>query len=159
MGTVEQPNKDTRKPASDLTPADFAAFPIWEYVMDEDQFDETYVRPVMEARLPDNGELFHVGMELRTAKGTTRPGCVEFFDGEYRFPGTFLRGELRDLEPRVVDVTEWRAQMEEVFAQPVAEIFPLHWKLTVPHSDKRRSGRGLLILTASNSCRFEEDDV
>ncbi|MDX2220866.1 MAG: hypothetical protein SF172_17735 [Burkholderiales bacterium] len=156
---METPTKDTRKPASDLSPIDMAVFPIWEYVMDETQFDETYVRPVCKARVPNNGELYHLGMELRTTSGVVRPGCVEIFDGEYRFPMTFLRNELCDLEPRVIAVDEWRRQMETVFGLPLDDIFPLQWKLSAPHGNKRRSGRGKIVLTPSNACRFEEDDV
>jgi hypothetical protein len=127
--------------------------------MDETQYDETYVRPVSKAQLPDNGELYHLGMELRTAKGVVRPGCVEIFGGEYRLPMTFLRSELCDLEPRVIAVDEWQRQLETVFELPLDEIFPLQWKLSVPHADKGRSGRGKIVLTPSNTCRIEEDDV
>jgi hypothetical protein len=69
-------------------------------------------------------------MELRTADGTIRPGCLEYVDGEYRFPATFLNDELCELEPLAHNVDEWRAQRT-----------------------------GLILLTPSNSCRFEEDDA
>ena len=127
--------------------------------MDENQYDETYVRPVLKPLVPDTDELIHVGLRWCTVKGTVRPGCVELFLYKYRFPATFLRGELCDLEPRVVGVQAWKAQLEEVFGEPFAQIFPLRWELAVAHANRRRSGRGLLTLTQSNSCQFTEDDA
>lgn len=48
------PTPATRKPVDRLTAADFSAFPVWEYAIDEEDIpgrDETWVRPVDRARL------------------------------------------------------------------------------------------------------------
>lgn len=37
----------TRKPVTKLTAVDLRTFPIWEYAIDEDLQDETWVRPVV----------------------------------------------------------------------------------------------------------------
>ena len=167
---MKAPTNRTRKPACDLTPIDFATFPLWEYVLDEGAFDETYVRPVLRPAIPDNGELFFVAVDLCSARGVLRPGCVEFFQNAYRFPGTFLKEELCDLEPRGSEThlkvhgvlnpqieRAWVKRLEEVFGAPFAEIFPMRWRLRVPHASKGRSSSGTVTYIAHKSCEWAED--
>ena len=69
----------TRKPIDQLTPDDLLAFPIWEFVSDEEEVegqDETWVRPLVDTVVPDDGWSLSVAADFRTPSGAVFPGLV-----------------------------------------------------------------------------------
>src|SRR5580698_8379891 len=95
----------TRKPIDQITVADLVDFPIWEFCLDEEGvegMDETWVRPLAAAAVPNGAYSLSVAAEFETASdirvsglmGVTSAGEVEIseavllFDGKYLFvPG------------------------------------------------------------------------
>src|SRR5215472_17505777 len=93
----------TRKPIDQITVADLVDFPIWEFCLDEEGvegMDETWVRPLAAAAMPNEANSLSVAAEFETASGlrvngligvTTVEGEVEIaypvllFDGKYLF--------------------------------------------------------------------------
>ena len=93
----------TRKPIDQITVADLVDFPIWEFCLDEEGvegMDETWVRPLAAAAVPNEAYSLSVAAEFETASGlrvngligvTTAEGEVEIaypvllFDGKYLF--------------------------------------------------------------------------
>ena len=91
----------TRKPIDQITVADLVDFPIWEFCLDEEGvegMDETWVRPLAAAAVPNGTYSLSVAAEFETASGlrvngligvTTAEGEVEIahpvllFDGKY----------------------------------------------------------------------------
>jgi len=69
----------TRKPVEDLTVADLEAFPIWEFAADEEENeeqDETWVKPVPAAEVPAGAWSLSVAAVLRLAGGHVYPGVL-----------------------------------------------------------------------------------
>ena len=93
----------TRKPIDQITVADLVDFPIWEFCLDEEGvegMDETWVRPLAAAAVPNGAYSLSVAAEFETASGlrvngligvTTAEGEVEIaypvllFNGKYLF--------------------------------------------------------------------------
>jgi hypothetical protein len=76
---MTRPSLRTRKPVDALTPDDLAAFPIWEFAIDEEDEpdrDETWVRPVKAARVPRGRASLSVAADVETASGLRCDGFV-----------------------------------------------------------------------------------
>ena len=126
----------TRKPIDQITVADLVDFPIWEFCLDEEGvegMDETWVRPLAAAAVPNGAYSLSVAAEFETASGlrvngligvTTIAGEVEIaypvllFDGKYLFV------------PSQHDIDEElrRAVVDALGPSPV---FPLRYRLSV----------------------------
>ena len=126
----------TRKPIDQITVADLVDFPIWEFCLDEEGvegMDETWVRPLAAAVVPNGAYSLSVAAEFETASGlrvngligvTTAAGEVEIaypvllFDGKYLFV------------PSQHDIDEElrRAVVDALGPSPV---FPLRYRLGV----------------------------
>jgi hypothetical protein len=68
---------NTRKPVTDLTPADLKTYPVWEFAIDEETLpgrDETWVRPIDTRSVPVGMYSMPVATEFRTQCGRTFPG-------------------------------------------------------------------------------------
>ena len=126
----------TRKPIDQITVADLVDFPIWEFCLDEEgveSMDETWVRPLAAAAVPNEAYSLSVAAEFETASGlrvngligvTTAEGEVEIaypvllFDGKYLFvPSQHDADE--ELRRAVVD------------ALGPSPVFPLRYRLGV----------------------------
>jgi hypothetical protein len=73
------PTPATRKPVDRLTTLDFAAFPVWEYAIDEEEVagrDETWVRPADRARLRRGLYSQLVLSSFKTSRGDVLPGFM-----------------------------------------------------------------------------------
>ena len=132
----------TRKPIDQITVADLVDFPIWEFCLDEegvDGMDETWVRPLAAAAVPNGAYSLSVAAEFETASGlrvngligvTVAEGEVEIaypvllFDGKYLFVpsqhGVQINAANEQLRQAVVDAL-----------QP-SPVFPLRYRLSVP---------------------------
>ncbi len=75
-----RPTLDTRKPIDSLTGADMAAFPIWEFAIDEEDIegrDETWVRPVNARIIPKGLYSLSVAADFQTKTGISITGFVD----------------------------------------------------------------------------------
>ena len=134
----------TRKPIDQITVADLVDFPIWEFCLDEEDvegMDETWVRPLAAAAVPNGAYSLSVAAEFETASGlrvngligvTTAGGEVEIaypvllFDGKYLFVPSqhdMRIGALRD------DDEKLRSAIADVLG--TSPIFPLRCRLSV----------------------------
>ena len=132
----------TRKPIDQITVADLVDFPIWEFCLDEEGIegmDETWVRPLVAAAVPNGAYSLSVAAEFETASGlrvngligvTTAEGEVEIaypvllFDGKYLFVPS-----QHDMQIGPDDEKLRRAVVDALGPSPV---FPLRYRLSVP---------------------------
>ena len=131
----------TRKPIDQITAADLVDFPIWEFCLDEEGvegMDETWVRPLAAAAVPNGAYSLSVAAEFETASGlrvngligvTTIAGEVEIaypvllFDGKYLFVPS-----QHDMQIGPDDEKLRRAVVDALGPSPV---FPLRYRLSV----------------------------
>jgi hypothetical protein len=77
----------TRKPVEELTVADLEAFPVWEFAIDgegeDEEQDETWVRPLAGGAVPAQGDALCVAAAVRLAGGPVYP-AVLFCDADAR---------------------------------------------------------------------------
>jgi hypothetical protein len=132
----------TRKPIDQITVADLVEFPIWEFCLDEEGvegMDETWVRPLAAASVPNEAYSLSVAAEFETASGlrvngligvTTAEGEVKIaypvllFDRKYLFVPS-----LHDMHFNAADEKLRRAVVDALGPSPV---FPLRYRLSVP---------------------------
>ena len=135
------------KPIDSLRSEDLLAYPIWEYATDsEDEFDETYVRPIGEHYVPAQFDhaVYHAACDVVTRSGKALIGFM-----------SICNRELHDVSPIVVGSQEGeyfcldyapdrrnRAAFEAVIGSPYETSFPVRWKLRVLVEGERefRSG-------------------
>jgi hypothetical protein len=131
----------TRKPIDQITVADLVDFPIWEFCLDEEGvegMDETWVRPLAAAAVPNGAYSLSVAAEFETASGlrvngligvTTAEGEVEIaypvllFNGKYLFVPS-----QHDMQIGPDDEKLRRAVVDVLGPSPV---FPLRYRLSV----------------------------
>jgi hypothetical protein len=135
----------TRKPIDQITVADLVDFPIWEFCLDEEGIegmDETWVRPLAAAAVPNGAYSLSVAAEFETASGlrvnglvgvTTTAGEVEIseavllFDGKYLFvPGK------HDMRIDALREHDERLRWAIADALGTSPVFPLRYRLSVP---------------------------
>jgi hypothetical protein len=132
----------TRKPIDQITVADLVDFPIWEFCLDEEGvegMDETWVRPLAAAAVPNGAYSLSVAAEFETASGlrvngligvTTAEGEVEIahpvllFDGKYLF--------IPSLHEMQFDAADEKLRRAIVDALQPSPVFPLRYRLSVP---------------------------
>jgi hypothetical protein len=74
-----QPSLKTRKPIDQLRPIDLRAFPVWEFASDEEDDedqDETWVRPLRAKHVPKDAYSLSVAATLTTPMGVEFQGIV-----------------------------------------------------------------------------------
>ncbi|MEI9926097.1 MAG: hypothetical protein WDN50_24300 [Bradyrhizobium sp.] len=129
----------TRKPIDQITAADLVDFPVWEFCLDEEGvegMDETWVRPLAAAAVPNEGYSLSVAAEFETASGlrvnglmgvTTAEGEVEISQAVLLFDGKYLF--VPDKNMRIdADEKLRRAVVDALGPSPV---FPLRYRLSV----------------------------
>ena len=134
----------TRKPIDQITVADLVDFPIWEFCLDEegvDGMDETWVRPLAAAEVPNGAYSLSVAAAFGTASGlrvngligvTVAEGEVEIaypvllFDGKYLFvPGK------DDMGIDTLGEHDEKLRSAVADALGTSPIFPLRYRLRV----------------------------
>ncbi|HEY0682483.1 MAG TPA: hypothetical protein VGD45_09140 [Steroidobacter sp.] len=131
---TRRPTLKTRKPIDELTAADLAAFPIWEFASDEEDDedqDETWVRPV-DAQVVRKGQWsLSVAAEFRTRAGTTIPGLIGVTTAE----GLDISDAvlLPDGKYIFVDASTAKTRREtaKALGMSAREVFPLEYTLRV----------------------------
>jgi hypothetical protein len=143
------------KPIDELTIADFEAHPVWKFSMDEEEGDETYVRPVVTEAVPADSdyEVYQVACDLTAATGTRFTGFLQVSNGEFHF-----------LDPIIVGGTEdyWcldspparreRAKFEAFFGAEYSKLFPMSWCLRVPFAGEASKRNGVYQPDAESKC-------
>ena len=132
----------TRKPIDQITVADLVDFPIWEFCLDEEGvegMDETWVRPLAAAAVPNGAYSLSVAAEFETASGlrvnglvgvTTIAGEVEISEAVLLFDGKYLFvPSQHDMQIGPDDEKLRRAVVDALGPSPV---FPLRYRLSVP---------------------------
>jgi len=131
----------TRKPIDQITVADLVDFPIWEFCLNEEGvegMDETWVRPLAAAAVPNGAYSLSVAAEFETASGlrvngligvTTAEGEVDIaypvllFDGKYLFVPTQHYMQI--------DPDHGKLRRAVVDALGPSPVFPLRYRLSV----------------------------
>src|SRR4051812_29900536 len=134
----------TRKPIDQITVADLVDFPIWEFCLDEEGvegMDETWVRPLAAAAVPNGAYSLSVATEFETASGlrvggligvTTAADEVEIsqavllFDGKYLFVPDKQGMRIDALQEHYVTL---RAAIADALG--TSPVFPLRYRLSV----------------------------
>jgi hypothetical protein len=134
---------ETRKPIDQITVTDLVDFPIWEFCLDEegiDGMDETWVRPLAAAAVPNGAYSLSVAAEFHTASGlrvdgfigvTTIAGEVEISQAVLLFGGKYLfvpdKPDMRIDAPG--DDENDRAALADMLG--TSPVFPLRYRLSV----------------------------
>ena len=131
----------TRKPIDQITVADLVDFPIWEFCLDEEGvegMDETWVRPLAAAEVPDGAYSLSVATTFETASGlrvngligvTAVEGEVEIaypvllFDGKYLFVPSQHNTQISAADEKL------RAAIADALG--TSPVFPLRYRLSV----------------------------
>jgi hypothetical protein len=131
----------TRKPIDQITVADLVDFPIWEFCLDEEGvegMDETWVRPLAAAAVPNGAYSLSVAAAFETASGlrvngligvTTTEGEVEIaypvllFDGKYLF--------VPSQHQMQIGADDGKLRQAVVDALGPSPVFPLRYRLGV----------------------------
>src|SRR5581483_347371 len=134
----------TRKPIDQITVADLVDFPIWEFCLDEegvDGMDETWVRPLAAAAVPNGAYSLSVAAEFETASGlrvngligVTTTECeveiaypVLLFDGKYLFVPS-----KREMRIDALQEHDEKLRQDVVDALGPSPVFPLRYRLSV----------------------------
>jgi hypothetical protein len=133
------------KPISELSAADLDTSPIWEWAYDEEECDETCVRPTELSAVPREGE-YHVALLLTTATGATLHGLASVCDGELETDGIGAVAAaggywVLDSPPHGRRETAW---FVERFGAAFAELFPVAWSARVAFAGEAELRRGIL---------------
>jgi hypothetical protein len=126
----------SRKPIDQITVADLVDFPIWEFCLDEEGvegMDETWVRPLAAAAVPNGEYSLSVAAEFETAAGlrvsglvgVTTAGEVEISEAVLLFHGKYL------FVPRKHDMLREHDEKAIADALGTSPVFPLRYRLSV----------------------------
>ncbi|TWO72162.1 hypothetical protein FN976_05465 [Caenimonas sedimenti] len=146
---TRKPTAETRKPVDRLTRADLETFPVWEFLYEEDRYDETYVKPVPEQIIYSHrqcvlaanyttaaGGLYIGSIGLSTSTSEFRDPVVSFTETKWReltAPGgeIYCLPEHVDQLPQLFerDFAKHLARLEAAFGAPLEGVFPIRWRL------------------------------
>lgn len=149
----------SRKPVNELTAADFAAFPMWEFATDEEDIegqDETWVRPVKGREVPRDACSQLVATDFTTASGAKWEGfmMVTTADAIEVSPGS-LTGEVSYLVlPSMADERarreglDWpieaRQDLLKALGKPAEAVFPMSYILRVCNRGEKQPRSGVV---------------
>jgi hypothetical protein len=137
----------TRKPVEELTASDFIAFPIWEFVLDEEGVegqDETWVRPVNAKEVPRGAYSQLVASNFKTTRGVNYQGFMMLTtaEGIQVTPGSLVGEGRYVVLPAMSDQRarregiNWslqsRQEVLEMLQSPEETVFPITYALRVP---------------------------
>jgi len=134
----------TRKPIDQITVADLVDFPIWEFCLDEEGvegMDETWVRPLAAAAVPNEAYSLSVAAEFETALGlrvngligvTTAGGEVEISQAVLLFGGKYwFVPDKPDMPIDALGEDDEKLRAAIANALGTSAIFPLRYRLSV----------------------------
>jgi hypothetical protein len=133
----------TRKPIDQITVADLVDFPIWEFCLDEEGvegMDETWVRPLAAAAVPNGAYSLSVAAEFETASGlrvnglvgVTTAGEVEISQAVLLFGGKYLFvTDKQDMRIDTLREDDEKLRAAVADALGTSPVFPLRYRLSV----------------------------
>ena len=133
----------TRKPIDQITVADLVDFPIWEFCLDEEGvegMDETWVRPLAAAAVPNGAYSLSVAAEFETASGlranglvgVTTAGEVEISQAVLLFGGKYLFvPDKQDMRIDALREDDEKLRAAVADALGTSPVFPLRYQLSV----------------------------
>jgi hypothetical protein len=134
----------TRKPIDQITVPDLVDFPIWEFCLDEEGvegMDETWVRPLAAAAVPNGAYSLSVAAEFETASGigvggligvTTIAGEVEISQAVLLFGGKYLFvPDKHDMPINALQEHDETLRSAIADALGTSPVFPLRYRLSV----------------------------
>jgi hypothetical protein len=133
----------TRKPIDQITVADLVDFPIWEFCLDEEDvegMDETWVRPLAAAAVPNGAYSLSVAAEFETASGlrvnglvgVTTAGEVEISQAVLLFGGKYLFvPDKQDMRIDALREDDEKLRAAVADALGTSPVFPLRYQLSV----------------------------
>jgi hypothetical protein len=133
----------TRKPIDQITVADLVDFPIWEFCLDEEGvegMDETWVRPLAAAAVPNGAYSLSVAAEFETASGlrvnglvgVTTAGEVEISQAVLLFGGKYLFvPDKQDMRIDALREDDEKLRAAVADALGTSPVFPLRYQLNV----------------------------
>lgn len=141
----------TRKPCDKLKVADFTAFPIWEFALDEEDKpgrDESWVRPVESSFVPKGAYSLLVATTFVTASGkklngfmtvSTDTNQVEIYHAQAlgRLKFTSIPEKSRDKW----DIEE-RKKFLKLLGQPESKVYPIQYTLRVMIQGEKTARQG-----------------
>jgi hypothetical protein len=131
----------TRKPIDQITVPDLVDFPIWEFCLDEEGvegMDETWVRPLAAAAVPNGAYSLSVAAAFETASGvrvngligvTTAEGEVEIAYPVLLFDGKYL--VVPSQQATQINAADERLRAAVADALGTSPVFPLRYRLSV----------------------------
>ena len=127
------------KPIDALSVDDLRIHPIWEYATDcEEEHDETYVRPVMAATVPEDPHVvYHAACEVTTANGRSYSGFISICNGVLHHEAPVVLGggdQYWPLDPRFC--LHFAKKFEGFFGVPYDSLFPVQWRLLASVANK-----------------------
>lgn len=140
----------TRKPVEDLTVADLEAFPVWEFAIDEEgedeDQDETWVRPVAGDAVPAGGSSLGVAAAVRLAGGLVYP-AVLFCDTPADRSIDVVAVALLTTAGRVLfsarDTPGEAARQLKRLGLPQGQVWPMEFCTRAPLAATGAPGRGV----------------
>ena len=134
----------TRKPIDQITVADLVDFPIWEFCPDKEGvegMDETWVRPLAAAAVPNGAYSLSVAAGFETASGlrvnglvgvTTDAGEVEISEAVLLFDGKYLFvPHKHDMPINALQEHDETLRAAIADALGTSPVFPLRYRLRV----------------------------
>lgn len=146
------------KPVDQLTPADLAKHPVWEYAHDEEGIegqDETWVRPVARLPISDAGNRV-IGTTVRFAGGREVGATLGNLDAlrpektrQFLVLSVFGPGDALFNLARYFDAwydTAGPDALAKFMGLPVEDIFPIAYDISKLVAGDPRCTRGLITL-------------
>ena len=133
----------TRKPIDQITVPDLVEFPIWEFCLDEEGvegMDETWVRPLAAAAVPNGAYSLSVAAEFETASGlrvnglvgVTTAGEVEISQAVLLFGRKYLFvPDQQDMRIDALGEADKKLRAAVTDALGTSPVFPLRYRLNV----------------------------
>ena len=121
-----------RRPIRKVTGADFAACPVWEWALDEDEHlggGESFIRPTSLETIPPTPELHYIVAASTTLNdGTVLPSCMEVSigKGKPRIEPMFLFLLDRHLDFAGAETNTMLSRYKKR-----SNVYPVRWQMTV----------------------------
>jgi hypothetical protein len=122
------------KPIDELSADDLHAHPIWEYAMDEEEeHDETYVRPVTASSVPrELHVVYHAACEVVAATGKSYTAFMSICNGALHTEAPVVVGNAGEYWPLDLPHDYQPAKFKQLFGVTRSALFPMRWRLRVP---------------------------
>jgi hypothetical protein len=129
-------NLNTRKSIDKITIEDLEQFPIWEFALDDEEQDETYIRPINSRVVPLNNYSMSIYTFFTTASNMEIKGIIEVStdDGIELGHGALIFNHNYIFIPNnnFNQSTEEYQEIANLMGFSYDKVFPLKFKLAVP---------------------------